>query len=47
MYFFSYNRFKVSNKYVNKVRNQQTVSLERIKLRKEYEQKIEQNRKNL
>ncbi|XP_025415197.1 uncharacterized protein LOC112686918 isoform X2 [Sipha flava] len=39
--------FQVSNKYSNKLRNQQTVSFERMKLRKEYEQKIEQNRKNV
>lgn len=39
--------FRYSNKYVNKVRNQQTISLDRIKLRKEYQFKVDHERQKI
>lgn len=38
-FFFHLYRLKMSNSYINKVYNKQNIALERIKLRKEYELK--------
>jgi len=46
-YVFYVNMYRISNKYVNKAQNPQTGSLKRIKLRNEYELKVEQNRKKM
>lgn len=35
------------NKFIKKVQNQQTIPLDRLKLRKEYELKVEQKRQNM
>lgn len=47
IYLYYFNSFRISNKYANKERNQQTISLERMKLRKEYELKVEQERQQM
>lgn len=39
--------FRNSNKYVNKVRNQHTTSLDRMKLRKEYQFKVDKERQKM
>lgn len=44
---FYVNRYRTSNQYANKVQNPQTGSLKHIRLRNEYEPKIEKNRKKL
>lgn len=47
MYIFCINRYRIPNKYFNKVKNPQTVPIDRIKLRKEYKLKVEQNKQQM